>query len=139
MTGTIVLKKITTFASASAAFLSRIWRPVWRVLTFGPSDDIISLKRSLCVSLEKGSVSIVFGSRFLSKIKIKGSRNYSFEENRYPQPENLASSVALAMNDLKAARTDITLSIPKAWVVVKDCRVPIDCQGEPRSMSSLMS
>jgi Tfp pilus assembly protein PilN len=124
MTSAIVLKKITTFASESGVFLSRISRPVWRVLTFGPSDDIISLKRALCVSLEKRSVSIVLGSRFLSKIKIKGSRNYSFEEDRYPQPENLASSVALAMNDLKAARTDVTLSIPKAWVVVKTAEFP---------------
>jgi general secretion pathway protein L len=124
MTGTIVLKKITTFASASAAFLNRIWKPVWRVLTFSPSDDIISAKKALCVSLEKGRVSVVSGSRFLSKIKIKGSRSYTFEEDRYPQPENLASSVALAMNDLKATRTDVTLSIPKAWVIIKTVELP---------------
>jgi Tfp pilus assembly protein PilN len=124
MTGTIVLKKITTFASASAAFLSRIGRPVWRVLTFSPSDDIISAKKALCVSLEKGSVSVVFGSRFLSKIKIKGSRSYSFEEDRYPQPENFSSSAALAINDLRAAKTDVTLSIPKAWVIIKTVELP---------------
>jgi general secretion pathway protein L len=124
MTGTIVLKKITTLASASAAFLSRIGKPVWRVLTFSPSDDIISAKKALCVSLEKGRISVVSGSRFLSKIKIKGSRSYSFEEDRYPQPENLASSVAFAMNDLKTARTDITLSIPKAWVIIKTVELP---------------
>jgi len=124
MTATIVLKKITTFASASAAFLGRVGKPVWRVLAFSPSDDIISLKKALCVSLEKGSVSVVFGSRFLSKIKIKGFRSYSFEEDRYPQPESLASSVALAMNDLKATRTDITLSIPKAWVIIKTAEFP---------------
>ncbi len=124
MTGTIVLKKITTLASVSAVFLSRIGKPVWRVLTFSPSDDIISLKKVFCVSLGKGNVSAVFGSRFLSKIKIKGSRSYSFEEDRYPQPENLASSVVLAMNDLKAPRTDITLSIPKAWVIIKTAEFP---------------
>lgn len=124
MTGTIVLKRITTFASASAAFLGRMGRPVWRVLTFSPSDDIISLKKALCVSLEKGSVSVVFGSRFLSKIKIKGFRSYIFEEDRYPQPENLSSSAALAINDLGAARADVTLSIPKAWVIVKTAEFP---------------
>jgi Tfp pilus assembly protein PilN len=124
MTGAIALKKITTFASASGAFLSRIGRPVWKVLTFGLSDDIISPKKALCASLEKGSVSIALGSRFLSKIKIRGYRSYSLEEDRYPQPENLASSVALAMNDLKAARTDVTLSIPKAWAVIKTAEFP---------------
>jgi len=124
MTGTIVIKKLTTLASTSATYLMRIGRPAWRVLTFSPSDDIISPKKSLCVSLEKGALSVVFGSRFLSKIKIKGSRRYSFEEDRYPQPEGLASSVALAMNDLGAAGTEVTLSIPKAWVIIKTTEFP---------------
>jgi Tfp pilus assembly protein PilN len=124
MTGAIVLKKITTFAYAALAVMIKVWKPVWRVLTFGPSDNLISPKRTLCVALEKGSVSIALGLRFFSKIKITGSRSYAFEENRYPQPENLGSSVALAMNDLKAARTDVTLSIPKAWAVVKTADFP---------------
>jgi general secretion pathway protein L len=124
MTGTIVIKKLTTLASTSSTFLRRIGRPVWRVLTFSPSNDIISPKKVLCVSIEKGSLSVVLGSRFLSKIKIKGSRRYSFEKDRYPQPESLASSVALAINDLGAARTDVTLSIPKAWVIIKTAELP---------------
>jgi general secretion pathway protein L len=124
MTGTIVIKKLTTLASTSATYLRRIGGPVWRVMTFSPSDDIISPKKALCVSIEKGALSVVFGSRLLSKIKIKGSRRYSFEENRYPQPEGLASSVALAVNDLGAARTDVTLSIPKAWVIIKNTEFP---------------
>jgi len=124
MTGTIVIKKLTTLASTSATYLRRIGRPAWRVLTFSPSDDVISLKKSLCVSLEKGALSVVFGSRFLSKIKIKGFRRYSFEEDRYHQPEGLASSVALAINDLGAAGTEVTLSIPKAWVIIKTAEFP---------------
>lgn len=124
MTGTIVFKKITNFASASGEFLSRIGRPVWRALTFSPSDDMISSKKALCASIEKGSVSVVFGSRFLSKVKIKDSRSYSFEEKRYPQPENLASSVALAVNDLRAAGIDVALSIPKSWVIIKTAEFP---------------
>lgn len=124
MTGTIVIKKLTTLASTSSTFLRRIGRPVWRVLTFSPSDNIISPKKVLCVSIEKGALFVVLGSRFLSKIKIKGSRRYSFEEDRYPQPEGLASSVALAINDLGAARADVTLSIPKAWVIIKTAEFP---------------
>jgi general secretion pathway protein L len=124
MTETIVIKKLTTLASASATYLKRIGKPLWRVLTFSPADDIISPRKALCVSIEKGSLSVVLGSRFLSKIKIKGSRSYSFEKDRYPQPEGLASSVALAINDLGAARTDVTLSIPKAWVIIKTAELP---------------
>lgn len=120
----IALKKITTLASAALAVMNRIRTPVWKVLTFGPSDDRISPKRTLCVALEKGSVSIVMGSRLFSKIRIKSSRSYAFQENQYPQPENLGSSVALAVNDLRAAKTDVTLSIPKAWAVVKTADFP---------------
>jgi len=124
MTGTIVIKKLTTFISNSAAALEKLRRPLWRILTFSPADDIISPKKSLCVSIEKGSLSIAFGSRFLSKINVKGARRFSFEKDRYPSPENLASSVAVAINDLGAVRTKMTLSIPKAWAIIKTIEFP---------------
>ncbi len=122
----IAIKKLTSITSDSAVKLKdTIWRPLWKILTFSPANDTISAKKNLSASIEKGTLSVAYGSRFLSRIKIKGIREYSFEEGKYPQPEGLASSLALAINDFRAAGTDLSLSIPKAWAVIKTADFPV--------------
>jgi Tfp pilus assembly protein PilN len=122
----LAIKKLTSFTLGSTTKLKdSIWRPLWKILTFSPADDTISPEKNLSVSLEKGILSVAYGSRFLSRIKIKGVKKYSFEEGRYPQPEGVASSLALAINDLGAAGTNVSLSIPKAWAVIKIAEFPV--------------
>ena len=124
MTRTIAIKKIVSIASDSAIKLKEMWIPMQRILTFSIADEIIAPKKSMCISIEKGSLSIAYGSRFLSQIKIRKSRNYPMDQERYPQPEGLASSVALAMSNLGISKTGVTLSIPKAWAIVKIVEFP---------------
>lgn len=122
----IAIKKLTSITSDSAVKLKdTIWRPLWKFLTFSPANDTISAKKNLSASIEKGTLSVAYGSRFLSRIKIKGVREYSFEEGKYPQPEGLASSLALAINDFRAAGADVSLNIPKAWAVIKTADFPV--------------
>jgi Tfp pilus assembly protein PilN len=122
----LAIKKLTSFTSGSTTRLKdSIWKPLWEILTFSPADDTISPEKNLSVSLEKGALSVAYGSRFLSRIKIKGVKKYSFEEAIYPQPEGVASSLALAINDLGAAGTNVSLSIPKAWAVIKIAEFPV--------------
>ncbi|MFZ2198072.1 MAG: PilN domain-containing protein [Thermodesulfovibrionales bacterium] len=124
MTGFTDVKKITTAASDLGAKLYRIWVPIQRVLTFSPADDMIAPESNLSVSIDKGSISIAYGSRFLSKINIRGIKQYSFEEDIYPQPEDLLSSLSLAINEFSISKTDITLSIPKAWTIIRTVDLP---------------
>jgi Tfp pilus assembly protein PilN len=124
MNGTIALDKLTAFASASSVFLRKITGPLWRICTFSLADESIYPAKTLSVSLEKGSLPIVYGTRFLSRIRIQGIREYSFEESRYPQPEFLASSLVLAINDLGAAKASISLSIPKQWTIITATEFP---------------
>jgi len=122
----IAIKKLTSITSDSVVKLKdTIWRPLWKILTFSPANDTISAKKNLSASIEKGTLSVAFGSRFLSRIKLKGVREYSFEEGKYPQPEVLASSLALAINDFRAAGTDLSLNIPKAWAIIKTADFPV--------------
>ena len=124
MNGITDVKKMTTAASDLGAKLYRIWVPIRRVLTFSPADNMIAPKKNLSVSIDKGNISIAYGSRFLSKISIKGIKQYTFEEDKYPQPEDLLSSLSLAINELKTSKEDITLSIPKAWTIIRTVDFP---------------
>lgn len=125
MNGTLVIKKLTTVASASSTVLKRIWDPLWKILSFSPADDAIYPSKNISASVEKGSLTVAFGSRFFSRVKMKGFREYNFEDGRYPQPEVVASSLALAINDLGASKAEVTLSIPKAWSVLKTVEFPL--------------
>lgn len=124
MTGIMDVKKITAAASDLGAKLHTIWVPIQRVLTFSPADDMIAPKKNLSVSIDKGNISIAYGSRFLSKISISGIKQYSFEEDFYPQPEDLLSSLSLAVNEFNISKADMTLSIPKAWTIIKTVEFP---------------
>jgi len=122
----VAIRKFAYFTSNSVTKLNDILlEPLWKILTFSPTDDAISPKKALLASIEKGRVSVAYGSRFLSRIKIKGLREYSFEEGRYPQPESLASSLSLAINDFRASRLEVSLSIPKAWAIIKSAEFPL--------------
>ncbi|MEJ2684291.1 MAG: PilN domain-containing protein [Candidatus Sulfobium sp.] len=124
MTTTQAVKKLGDTASVSVARLKSAWVPLKRILAFSPADDSIAPQKSLAVSLEKGGASVVYGSRFLSKITFKAVKKYFFEEGKYPQPEDLASSLTLAANEFGGIRSDISLNIPKAWTIIRTAEFP---------------
>ncbi len=124
MTETIAIKKLTTIASDATRKLQRIWMPLWRVLSFSPADDLISTEKNLSVAIQRGSLSIAYGIRFLSRITIRGVREYFFEEGRYPHPKEIVSSLALAASEFGAVKKDVILSIPKAWSVIRTAEFP---------------
>jgi hypothetical protein len=125
MTGAIALQKLVTISSESIARVKRIAEPLRKILFFSLADETILPKRALSLSIEPGHLCTVYGSRFFSRIKVKGARTAPFEEGKYPSPANVASALALARNELKAFRSEITLSIPKAWAVVRLAELPI--------------
>ena len=129
MTGAIALQKLIAISSESITRVKQVAGPLWKVLSLSLADEAILPKRGLALSIEPAGFSIAYGTRFLSRITIRGTRTYPFEEGRYPSPGNLASTIALARSELKAFRSEITLSIPKAWVVVKTVELPITVKG----------
>jgi Tfp pilus assembly protein PilN len=125
MTGTIALQKLVTVSSESIARVKRVAEPLRKILFFSPADETILPKRALALSIEPGQLSIIYGSRFFSRIKVKILRTSFFEEGKYPTPANVASALALARNEVKAFHAEITLSIPKAWTVARSADLPI--------------
>ncbi len=125
MTTTEIINKTKRFLSLSAEILTRAAKPLGRILSLSLADERVATGTCLSVHLGCGRISVAYGSRFLSRISIEGTRQYPFEAGKYPSPENLASVVHLAINDFKAVNTDITLVVPKAWVIMKTADFPL--------------
>ena len=125
MTTVETLKRSESFIMAGVAKVYRWGSPLWKILSFSIADDRIAPKQCLSVQLKPGGVYVVYGSRFFSRMKIRDMRHYPFEKGKYPTPENLASAIALAINDLKAERAQVLLVVPKAWAILQTADFPI--------------
>jgi len=135
MNRSAAFKKVSSFVSLYLARLKEMVRPVWRVLTLNPLDEIISPKRTLSVVIEKKAISAAFGSRFLSRCTIRKCKKYPAEGDTGTMQGTLDASVSLAsglccvhaieaIHDLGAVRSQLTLCIPKSWVIVKMAEFP---------------
>jgi general secretion pathway protein L len=129
MTTAEMIRVSTSAFSQTAASLARMGRLLRDVLFFSLADDRVAPRRCLSVTLESGGIGVTLSSRFFSRMKTRGIRHYPVETGTFPMPESLASAVALAMNDLKAAGAQITLVVPKAWTVVKTADFPLVAKG----------
>jgi len=125
MTIAEVIIGMKSAVSKTAEQTARLGRCLWSILSFSLGDNRIAPGQCLSIALETGRISVVFVSRFLSHVKIKSVRYYPFEEGKIPTPENLASTVVLAINDLNIPRTGITLVIPKTWAIMKTVDFPL--------------
>jgi Tfp pilus assembly protein PilN len=117
--------KSISFFPRTAERLARIGRPLQKFLFFSLADETIAPGQSLSVHVERGGISVAHGARSLSRLTIKGTRHYPFEAGEYPPPEVVASTVHLAINDLKAMQADVTLIVPKAWAIMKKADFPL--------------
>lgn len=117
------VKKVTDVISGSLAGLGSIGRPVLKVLTFSLGDDALAPAKSVCIAVERGLLSVAYGSRIFSRLTIRDCKLYPAED-RYPTPEAVASTAALMLGTPGASNAEITLCIPKAWTVIKIAELP---------------
>jgi Tfp pilus assembly protein PilN len=124
MSESTTTKGFASFAGNPAQTLTRAWSGLGRILSFNPLIDLVSPKNNMSVSIETGNLSLAYGERSFSRVAIKGTRNYVFEEGKYPQPNDLVASIAKAVREFRVTESDVTLSIPKAWTVVRIVEFP---------------
>lgn len=120
----IPLEKYEHILAESKVRAKKLWDPLWEKLTFNLAEGVLAPLKTLSVSIEKGGLAIVFGSRFLSKIRIRNSRYYTVEEGKYLQPESFAKTVMLSVDEMKAKKVEMTISIPREWVVIRTVELP---------------
>lgn len=122
MTDSTVVKKITSFASASNSTIKGIALPVWNVLS-NDFSNIIMPEKCLSISIEQFSFSFAYVTKIFSRFKAAGSKKYS-SDTTYVDPEALAASAVLFINEFSIKSASITLSIPKKWVITKVVEFP---------------
>ena len=102
-------KKASVEMNRIGSLLERAGETAWRILSLSPADPMIAYRKMLCVALNAHGASLVLGARFLSRLRIKDQRPIPFEENGYPSPEGLASSVAVYLTEQNSLKTEIVL------------------------------
>jgi general secretion pathway protein L len=122
MTEAITITASLVSKGAERAF--RGGRSLWKILSFSLADGRIAPGSCLAVLPESGRTTVAYGTRLFGRMSIRGIRQYPSEEGKFPTPEDLASAVELAVNDLHAPRERVTFVVPKAWVIVKTADLP---------------
>jgi Tfp pilus assembly PilM family ATPase/Tfp pilus assembly protein PilN len=120
-----IINTIKSRAAKITEQSARLGRFVWGILSLSLADKRIAPGECLSVALSTRGISVVYASRFLSRLTIRGIRRYSFETETLPTPQNVASAVVLAINELKAAQAQVILVIPKTLIIVKTSEFPV--------------
>jgi len=124
MTGAVALQRLVALSSDSMEGAKRLARRFSKILFFSLADEAILPKRACALAIEAGELTAVAGSRLFSRVRARGQRRSSFEGHAYPTPQQVASACALAKDELKAFHAGMTLSIPKAWAIVRLVEFP---------------
>jgi general secretion pathway protein L len=124
-----MIKKTQSVITPATERLPQMCRRLWQILSFSPANERVAPKRCLSINIDRGGIDVAFGSRLLSRLKIKGTIRYELEDGRYPSPEILATSVKRAIIELNALPEEVTLIAPKAWIIVKIADFPLVVKG----------
>jgi general secretion pathway protein L len=115
----------TSLLSGAFGNLARWGQPLLGLPFLSLADARLVFRRRLSVLLESGGVSVALSSRSLWRGTSRGARHCPLVEDGYPAPDAVASAVASAVRELKAAGAPVTLSIPADWAIVKTAEFPL--------------
>lgn len=101
---------------------------IWRFLTTRSADDVVLPRKNLCISIEKQGIYVAYVSQSFSKTAIRGCRKYTTEGDGFPGPDQVGTSAARAIEEMDAEGAEVTLSIPKAWTVIRTAEFPLSAK-----------
>ncbi len=94
------------------------------LLTINVLEGMIIPKKCLCAAIERGMISIAYGTRFLMKPAVKGFRRFEFDGGRYPSPDELVRALREALDIFGARGASIVISVPRSWLIVRTAEFP---------------
>ncbi|MBF0327658.1 MAG: pilus assembly protein PilM [Nitrospirae bacterium] len=123
MNSSISLKGFSDSVSVMADRLSGLLRPVGKALMANHFEDLLTMTRSLCISIDAEGLTVLYGKRSFSKMVLRGVKRYSFDKG-IPAPDSVASYSSIASNELNASGAAVALAIPKSWVMFRTAELP---------------
>ncbi|OPY76288.1 MAG: Fimbrial assembly protein (PilN) [Syntrophorhabdus sp. PtaU1.Bin058] len=121
---TTTIKRYISITLSSASRIRSAWKPLWNILSFSAADKRISPRKNICLAIEQHGLSVGYGSGSIAGIKVQGTKRFPSGEHSYPHPKELASMAVLALEELGATGPEVTLSIPRAWTIIKTTEFP---------------
>lgn len=118
------INRIISRVENVSEWFARLLGRFLKVLTFSPFEEDLLYRKSLTLSLEKGSVSLAYGSSLLSNVKVRMMRSFNYDEGRFPYPDEVANAATSALGQFKK-KPNVTLIIPKSWTVLKIAEFPV--------------
>ena len=108
-------------------------RAFWRALNVDLMEKLFLPKKIIFIALDKDSLSMVYATGFLGKLRISAHRQYAYEwkpqnnisrkylykNGQLPRPEILTSTLELFISEVNAEGAKNILCIPKAWTVYR--------------------
>ena len=108
-----------------SVLFERCGRLLWKYLSFSLADNIFSIAKVVCVSIESDGIYFISGTKIFWKISIKYFKKYPLEEDKALTPEYFAAVVSRALDEMGAAKASFVLSIPRSWTIVQMAEFPI--------------
>ncbi|MGB5155986.1 PilN domain-containing protein [Desulfobacterium sp. N47] len=131
-----LISNLKAVAASLVLKLSKTGRLLYKLLTASLANVSVIPEKSLCVSIGIDGISVCYGSKFLSRVRVICFRNILPENDRHPDPDDFASIVFSALKELKVNKTDIILSIPKIWTIIQPVEFPLAVKKELSSAVS---
>jgi hypothetical protein len=108
-----------------SVLFERYGRLLWKYLSFSIADNIFSIAKVVCVSIESDGIYLISGTKIFWKISIKYFKKYPLEEDKALTPEYFAAVISRALDEMGAAKASFVLSIPRSWTIVQTAEFPI--------------
>jgi general secretion pathway protein L len=105
--------------------LKKYGRLLWKYLSFSLADNLFSIAKVVCISIEADGIYFVFGTKIFWKLAIKYFKKFPLEEDKALTPEYLAAVVVKALDEMDASRASFVLTIPRSWTIVQVTEFPL--------------
>lgn len=120
----IAIAELINPAAAVAVLLRKSWKAIYKILRFSPADNIIYPAKCIGISIDKGFISIAYGTRFFGKITIKKTKKYDLPHGEFPKPAELTAAIAETLREFGISKTDVAIALPKGLIITKDAEFP---------------
>jgi len=130
--------QLNALKSGIIIHFGKILKIIWEIINYDLIENILAPRRRVFVALDKDSISVVYGSRFLGKSGVSVCRKYAYErktqesvsrkyvyqDGQIPKPEVVVSTLEYFIDAYNVRYAKVILAIPKTWTIYRTVEFP---------------